>query len=724
MSLATTHKEYITEQLLLAYLKDGIIPTADQLEADLETYMEDHPNLEEPTSKTTDFTVERGTSASSAKIQEIADTVSQDVGIVTREIYKQAEDSNRFYDRWSAEMKRLSGIARKLEERVDSMLLLTEDTAGFFAHVSDVFSDMNEVDLENTTAKINLYEATVSLDPLRSELSDGSGGALIDLTGMTENDVSFYPLTKKPGLAYFSPNADNALVNIFKTDNSTWVGKVVANTTGEMVCELKAKLADEDLEVSRVSFFFVGPTTTSRSTATLQYSADGYTWHLVSTTEATKALVRNMVWSFPQTTLRWLKIIFRKPAPDSTANEYIFSASHMKVYGNTYSDTVGNTLQTKSLQALDIQENPILFSLVALETCQELPTNTGIDYSIAASQDNSTWTSWMRISTADSTGVSYPKIINLGGVDWKDNKVESTTTRLDNTVATSGLSQMKATRTFSNTTDIPGLLGYRFKDDSFATVNTAIPISTDEDPDPIGNSVIVWRNMRYKNINNYPDTATVRDTPRGWGLDGGRYSCYFEVVDKDGILLDFGDRVCVLDDTEVSGAIRVPVGIHKFITDSENWVDISEEIVGLNSIIQTEDQLKAIDPLYPHNHKLVIEGFPYGTGYRGERLYKGTDISAEFYATRTSLFDLENNVSDYGYFAIRGVGNASYPTLAVIIQSDVTNPDDSNELFLVNWRSGDTDASMFSYIKLKATLWTQDTAVTPSWSSYRLKLGM
>jgi hypothetical protein len=72
MSLAVTHKEYIAEQLLLEYLKDGEIPTADQLEADLEVYMESHPNLEEPTSKTTDFDVERGTSSSAAKIQEIA----------------------------------------------------------------------------------------------------------------------------------------------------------------------------------------------------------------------------------------------------------------------------------------------------------------------------------------------------------------------------------------------------------------------------------------------------------------------------------------------------------------------------------------------------------------------------------------------------------------------------------------------------------------------------
>jgi hypothetical protein len=726
MSLSDTHRQYITEQLMLQYLLDGTVPTVDQLESDLEEYMETHPNLEEPISKSSDFDVERGTSSSASSIQQIAQTVSQDVGIVTREIYKLAEDSNRYYDRWSAEIKRLSGVARKLEQRVDSLLLLTKDTIGFFAYIGDVFADMNNIDTENTTAKVNIYEASVTLDPDRSELSDGSGGALIDLSSVTENRVSFIPLTKKPGVVYFTTNEENALHNIFKTDNSTWVGRVVANTPGEMVCELKVHLADKDLEVSRVSFEYTGPITTTRSTVSLQYSDNGYTWNLVPTTEATKVLTRNTMWSFPLKTMRWLKFIFRKPAQDNIDNEYIFSARHIKLYGNIYDSTVGNTLITASQQALDTEGNPILFSLVALDTCQETPTDTGIDHYISASKDNSTWTSWMPILQSDSTVILHPKIINLSGIDWRDNSVENDTTRLDSSITSDGTTQMKLVKTFSNS-DITGLSGYRFKDETFAVVNTAIVISEDEVPDLIGNSIVVWRNLRYKNINNYPDTATVRDVPRGWGLDGGQYSCYFEVISSDGILLDFGERSCVIDDKEVSGAIQIPKGIHKFSTESVNWIDIADGISALdNGAATSEEQLKTVDPLYPYNHKLIIEGFPYpaGTGYQGEKVYVGTDVSAEFYTKKTSLFELENNINTYGYFAIRGVGNETNPTLAIVNKFDVANPDYSNELFFVKWKSGATDAEMYSYLKLKSVLWTNNTGVTPVLSSYRLKLGI
>jgi len=725
MSLVSTYKGYILEQLMLEYLRDGIIPTSEQLEEDLEAYTLQHPNLEEPRSKTTDFSVERGTSSSASHIQNIAEIVSQDVGVVTREIHNTTTKSATFYDRWSNEVKRLYGMAKKLEQRVDSLLLLNAETVGFFAFVGDVFSDMNKVDTANTTARINLYEASVSIDPARSELSDGSGGTLIDLSAMTENDVSFVPLSKRPGVVYFTTNDGNSLSNIFKTDDSTWVGKVVANTTGEIVCELKAKLSStEDLEVSKVSLQFTGPTTTSRSTVSLQYSTDGYVWNLVPAVDSTKVLTRNMAWTFPKSSLRWVKLIFRKPAPDNPENEYIFSASHMRIYGDIFDTSTGATLISNALQAINTQGNPIKFSLLALDVCTELPTDTSISYAISASKDNSTWTDWIGISPSDQEEVLNPKIINLGGVDWKNNQSEDNTTKLDTTVTLGTRGQMKLTQNFSNSS-ITGLTGYRFKDNSFAAINIAILISPDQDPNPIAASTVVWRNIRYKNITDYPDILTVRSNPRGWGIDGENYTCFFEVISSDGIVLDFGDRECVLNGATTKGVVKVPSGIYKFSTNAINWYDIASDIAGLrNAAVLTEEELKSIDPLYPHNHKLVIEGFLYSDSYIGEQVYRGTDISAEFYAKKVSLFDLENNINDYSNFAVRGVGNETNPTLAIITNFNASNPDSSNELFLVKWRSGTTDASMYSYVKLKAVLQTQDTSVSPLITSYRIKLGV
>jgi hypothetical protein len=721
MSLATTYKSYILERIMLDYLYNGIIPTSDELAADLDIYIQSHPNLDEPVSKNKIWHVDPGEHSSAEQIADIADTISQDVGVITREIYRIAKESSRFYDRWVNEMKRLSSYARQLEQRVDSLLLLNSDTIGFFAYVGDVFGDMNKVDTESTTAKIDLHETTVSINPLLSELS--MTGSAIDLSSITSQDVTFQVVNRKPGVSYSAIGDGNILSNIFKTNNSRWVGRVVSDSGGEIVCELKADLKQER-EVSRIAVEFSGPLGSSSSTVTCLYSSNGYTWNLVPSVDATKTTMTNLAWIFPLTTMRYVKFIIRKPAPDNVDNSYIFSISYIRLFGNDYSTTTGSTFVSSALQALNAEGNPILFSLVALDVCQEVPIDTGIDYSIAVSQDNETWTDWMFISHSSSSDILYPKILNLSGADWKNNDIEEDTTLLNDSFL-----QHSIVTEFSNSLLGTHLLGYRFKSSNYGAVNTAIQVSVDEDPDTVSNSIIVWRNTRYKNILDYPDTLTVRGNPRGWGFDGGEYSCYFEIIDSDGKFIDFGDRECSIDGSRASGVTKIAAGIHKFTTKAENWHDISAAYIAAGSNVSSQEVLEEIDPLYPYNHKLLIEGYPYpiGTAYQGDRIYKGTDMSAEFYAIRTSLFDLENNLlgdSDFGYFSIRGVGDAEYPTLAVIVRYDTSTNDYTNELFSIRWRSGSTTSSAYSYVKLRAQLWTNNSGLTPVITSYRIKLGV
>lgn len=725
-SLSTTHKEYVLEQLMLDYLHQGIIPTSDQLAADLAAYMVSHPNLNEPTSKVKDWSVKQGDHSSAEQIHDVADTLSQDVGIITREMYRIAQASSRFYDRWTNEMKRLSAYARKLEQRTDSLLLLNADTVGFFAYVGDVFADMNRVDTTETDAKIDLHETSVTINPAVTELS--APGSLIDLSHMTESNISFQVLTKTPGVAYMTTGEGNKISNIFQTVNSTWVGQVVSEHGGEMICELKAKLGDQDYEVSKIVMEFSGPLGVSSSTVTGMYSADGYTWYLLPSSSPTKTMASSVSWLFPLTTMRWIKFIFHKPAPDSADNSYVFSISYVKLYGNEYDESVGGTFVTTALQALNAAGTPIKFSLLALDVCQETPDGTGIDYSVSASKDGTTWTDWMLISASDSSAVLYPKVINLSGADWKSNEDIANVTLLDETAGATDPTQRKVTRIFSNSTYLTHLLGYRFKGGNYGVVNTAIPVSTGEDPDPISGSVVMWRNVRYKNTLDYPDVSTVRGTVRGWGFNGGEYSCYFEVISSDGKVIDFGDRKCIVDGQEVSGVVTIPMGIHKFTTKADNWHDIANGYIALGSVA-SQEELASIDPLYPYNHKLLIDGFPYpvGDAYQGDRVYTGTDISAEFYAVKASLFDLENNLlgdDQYGYFSVRSVGDETYPTLAAVVRFDTNNSDYTNELFTIKWRSGAADSSMYSYVKLKAQLWTTDTGISPSLSSYRVKLGV
>lgn len=712
MSLEKTHQEYILERLHKEYLYDGVIPTADQLQADLDEYQKTHPDFREPTATYSDFSIELGGEASSSLMEEIRETVDNDATIASREIYKVAADSQRFFDRWSIELNRLEAKSRKLEQRIDSLLLLEEDTTGYFAYVGDTFSDLNSVDTENTTAEINIRENNVTLSTSLESANDSSGGALIDLNDLTENDVIFTPLSTGDGTRYFTVNEENSINKIFHTENSQWVGKVVTNKSKEMICEMKVSLSpSQNLEISRVVMNWKGSDTSNRANVTLQYSADGYTWYLVPTNQATKALTANITWNFPLVEARWIKFIFYKPTPDNSENEYIYSSNGIKIFGQTYDVSVTNYLVSNSLSALDKDDNLISFSKVALNTCEEKPDNTSLTYYVSASKDNINWTDWFVIAPSSYEGISYPKVVNIGGVNWKDNNTSATL--LD---TASGKTQKQITRLFDAEYN-----GYRFKNTSFGVVNTAISVSEDEDQNLISNSIVLWRNIRIRD--EYPDLLTVRDTPRGWGSDGSKYYCYFEIINSDGLTVDFGETEAELDGQSISGIVNITSGIHKFATKSDYWFDISRDVAELTSPLISSETFESIDPLYPYNHKYLIEGYPYPEAFTGEKKYKGSDKSAEFYSKNVSLFELENNSSDYSTFAVRGVGDESNPTLAVVLKYDTDNSDFINENCLVEWRSGEEDATMYKYVKFKASLSSSDDGVTPILSSYRLKLG-
>ena len=259
-------------------------------------------------------------------------------------------------------------------------------------------------------------------------------------------------------------------------------------------------------------------------------------------------------------------------------------------------------------------------------------------------------------------------------------------------------------------------VSHRFQTPDSCAINTQIIVPDDIEANIIANTIQVWRNIRVQD--SYPDTYTVRDIPRGWSLEGQLYSCYFEIISSSGRSMDFGDRKCTIDGQEASGIVNIPSGIHKFSTISDNWYDISSAATDLYS----EEYLKSIDPLYPYNHKLLIEGIPYNRGFDGKQVYIGTDLSAAYYCTKTTMFDLHNNNLGFGVFAVKNIGVTS-DILAVFLQYDNNNTDYINEQCLIRWNSADSAIESYKYIKLRAELGSDDTDISPEITGYRIKLG-
>lgn len=703
MSLINTYKEYLVTKLFKESLLEKKILTPDELEEIINNYVKTHKDLSLPKSKYINFSVEKGSSSSSSLLNTIIDTVSQDLAVIIKEIYSLAEKNSLYYYRWLKEIERLNIKSKKLEDRVNSLLLLENDTLGYFASITENFSSFENIDTENTTALLDIETQSITIE---RGLENSGSLSQINTTTFTSKNASFYPLSKKKNTFYKEIGSSNSIVEIFKPEDTSWIGEISSAIGGEMLSELKINF-QSPVDVSRIVLNSKVSSSNEGTIVSLQYSLDGYNWFLIPVSNATQTILNNVSsWSFEKINCQWIKFIFNKTSPDFVRDNkyfYRYGIRSIKFYDSKYFSSRGSEFYSSSLSAINNIDEIIPFGKVSLFACDSIPNKTSINYYVSASKDNSTWTDWKEISNTTSKSI-YPKIVTFSGLNNKSNLEEDT----------SLLNSLYDSDSLVSVFDNSNVSQYNFKDSFYAAINTRIPFTSLNEIDLISNSVQVWRNV-YRS-----DSLTVRGVPIGWSFNGQIYTCYFEVFSPAGLVLDFGETKCQVDGQTKTGRITIPQGIHKFQTDSQNWFDLSDEIT--STTLVSDLTLAAIDPLYPYNHKLLINGIDYPVGFEGEKIYSGADVSAEFYCTRNSLFDLENKDLSYGSFAIKDISTESSFSLGVIVKFDSSITDYTNESFLVKWKEG--ESSLYKYIKTKIILDTSNNLVSPSVSFYRLKLGL
>lgn len=721
MSIISSHKEYVLERLLLAHLLKGELPTADSLEEELEAYMKEHPSLAEPTSKQADFDVERVSEAKASKIQEIANYISDDVSIVNRELRHILEKGKSHYERWTVELYRLLNKAKRIEHEVDSLLMLQGDTAGYFSQVSDVFVDTTKLDMDLTNAKIDTKANSVTLDPDAPLNPDASGGSRIDLRTMLEDDVFFSVLSTTP--TGYTPVPGDKLVHMFSSLSSGWQGIVNKGSSGEVVCELKARLSrSENISVSRIVYDSNVGDAGGNASVTCMHSTDGYQWYMVDHPTPTQSLDAGIAsWHFPKTDMRWVKFLLRKANydyVDGGTYYYNFGADNVRLYGSMYSSTTGGTLVTQAIQPLDYEDKVVPFTKASLHVCEESVDSealgTDIKYYLSASADGENWTGETQVEPPDRANRIWPAVANFGGASKIDNVKNSDSLGM---LDSSSSSKLAIIKDIDPSSHIP----YGYKNGSYGFVNTVIPLKDADTGNALSaqhifNSMEVWRNVFDADA---PSTL-VRNVPAGWGKDNDRYYCQFYVGSSGGTVFDFGPSACVIDGEERSGKVPVSLGVHSFSTAVGNWSNFYDDSYAPPT---DEDALEALDPLYPYNHKLVLEGFSYPSGFSGERKYESNaDILAEYFCKRTSTYDLENNIEDKErHFAfVKTLGQSNSPAAGVLLYRNMSFDDHANERCRVLWNSG---KSSFKYIKMKAILSTTQEENTPVLYSYRIKIG-
>jgi hypothetical protein len=206
----------------------------------------------------------------------------------------------------------------------------------------------------------------------------------------------------------------------------------------------------------------------------------------------------------------------------------------------------------------------------------------------------------------------------------------------------------------------------------------------------------VERSLRV--FRNRANGKLVRGLASGWKSIRGGYECVFYLPTKTE--LDFGPSSFEVDGVTTSGRIVLLAGFHRFWTASSNWYEVE---AGATSIAQLRNR----DPLYPHNHKHILDGYAYDASYGGNKVYVGfRHWESELKYSST----LPESLEAYTLRANLGLDR-------IVLSAETESADWENEYVDLFYR---TKNNSIDSVYVKHVLESDDSRVSPELKSFTL----
>ena len=626
MSMKETYASKILTEILREFLDDGIVPTADQLTEAYRVRTLNHPNMAKPFLSDEDHSVEEYSESSASAYNEFFERVLYDSEALYEEIWDRMTDSMDSFDRWRIELEQLKKKLQGLNRRVDSLLILRDDTAGYFNYVEDSLVDFSQIDMTNTTAKVDVVNHMVSLN---DNLEDKD---LVQASTIPVKDATFTVLTREHLLA--ATKAPNTKIEYAIEDVSRHWQHRVRSTRGDkqVTGELKVKIASSAIDIARIELELHASNTGGSMIITGMYSLDNYNWQNLPCDNYTQSADNKAVFLFPSTSMLWVKFFMTKlGADDLDGGQYVyeFGASGLRFFDTSYQTDTGDLFYSQQLSAYDDDDERVSFNKAALQLCQQTPEDTAVYCWIRAANDSAT-TEWFRIDPYNTDNPVAPTMVDFGKL-----------------TKTSGTDLYKVNKGEDDSKDYFGAYIDLIESDKLAIVgsatNSAYYLSASTVENMSKDSLVHYRNVG-------PDGGTpdeVRDAPRGWKYDANEV--YMETVIKveneDGLILDFGSNPAILDGTPVTDRTKITSGLHSFKTLRQNTT-----------------------------HRTLIED--------------NVDLYCEAVCKRIGVFDMLHNTAgdDYGKFAMDTIADGRWVFVVRFDPKDT--PDHSNERFTLEFWGG------------------------------------
>lgn len=590
-SLSAFYQEYIKEKLLKDFLKNGKIPTKNQLDTALTESLKTTDNFSKPLISTVDYYVTPEEISSASKMNTTYSAIELDLDICVNALLDQENKISNLYDTTFSKLTGLQNKIANINKEVDKVLFTSKNTDTHEELFYEKFSSTDMVDLKNST---------ISLDTKTGDISiKASEQYPVLITGGAEN-ISVIA-EKNPKIINSTDIGEMRVTNIVNPSNKVWLHQISASEPlSSVTLDLVIRVPSINQEINKIVLEPYSVDLKTQINIELAYSQDGLNW-LYPDGEYKKRLDQTTSFNFKGIQKEYWRIRFTKFGNDGFFSNYYvynFGLKTLNLFGKTYD-------KVSRLDLGYFYSKPIVFNnnikMANFKICETRPTATSITYSVAPIFQGDL--------VAVQNGTKPVSQLSYIPLDFTD----KISTSLD----------------FLNTTTTPiinGLvlsdtLSYKDKRDSDLCLDTLILNSYAK------SQTIILRDALAQSLYKIPGKE--KDSVSGWKFDGNFYSTYLLVEDFNGITIDLGSTSLFINNIKVTGKVVLKKGLNFIVTHKDNWISLD-----LTTLPIEADQ--KIDPLYPYNHKYLIEGL-------GTNLY-GRDLTAII--AGTTLFNIidKNNV--------------------------------------------------------------------------------
>lgn len=692
-SLSAFYRDFIKEKILKDYLKEGQIPTESDINNKLNQALKSSNDFNNPLLSAVNYYIENGEISSAKKTNETFNAIQSDLNICVSTVIDQEDKISNLYD---TSYTKLTGLQNKisfLNKEVDKLLFESKNTDIHEELFYEKFSTKDMVDEKLTTANIDLNLGEITLN--------ATAHVPIDLTGAVDS-FDIVP-ENNPKIINSTDVGEMTVSNIVKNNNKVWMHQLSATESlASATLDLIIRIPSLKTEINKIALEPFNINLKTQLNIEIAYSKDGLNW-LFPDGEFKKRIDGATSFTFKGTQFEYWRIRFIKLGNDgffSNFYVYNFGLKSLNFYGKTYD-------KVSRLDLGYLYSKPILFKnnikTANVKVCETIPTSTSINYYLAPIYES--------ILEDVINGDLSPEDLYYYTLKLKD--VSSVTLDFLNTSTTPVVNGIQASE----------VIEYKDQNKYDYCLNNTLPA------DYAKSQTVILRDRLDQTISSPTGKEKLfMDQSSGWNFDGNFYSTYVLIEDHNGLEIDLGSTQMYINNKQVQGRVKLQQGINFVVTNRSNWKSLDLTILPLEA-----DQI--LDPLYPYNHKYLIEGL--GTNLYGRNLATVIDsstlgdiIDKDNIYTRTSrnCWAIRMKEVDFGTFASKSKNELDVFSYKIdntnqeriVVKSDPDTGLINNETFSIITKLH--SAENVKGLIFKAVLETDDNKVSPVFNEYMIKI--